>query len=258
MNEEMSGDHSRRRRTGGRRQRCIVRHSHDEWDTLLRVAAELGVSGPAVYAHALRELQSDTAAVAAAEAAGADRGRTRRASHEEGGRPHRLAIRHTEAEWANVSELAARTQMSVPAVYEFALRSFLARRDQDPDAALAQSLVRDRPRPHMTVIRHTDEEWARATAMAAHLGLSVPGFYERAAFAGSAQAAVELSIIHDELFGVRRLLANAANNLNQVARSLNTDGTHEPAQLAGSLSLFETTIARLNELLAELPGQGVR
>ncbi len=112
-------------------------------------------------------------------------------------------------------------------------------------------------REHRTVIRHTDEEWARVTAMAAHLGVSVPGFYERAAFAGSAQAAVELSIIHDELFGVRRLLSNAANNLNQVARSLNTDGTYEPAQLDGSLRLFGSTIARLNDVLDSLPGQGI-
>ncbi|UUW93001.1 plasmid mobilization relaxosome protein MobC [Pimelobacter simplex] len=113
-------------------------------------------------------------------------------------------------------------------------------------------------RPNRTVIRHTDEEWARVNAAASHLGLSVPGFYERAAFAGSAQAAVELSIIEDELFGVRRLLANAANNLNQVARSLNTDGSHEPAQLAGSLQLFEDTIARLNGLLDSLPGHGIQ
>ncbi|GAB3868649.1 hypothetical protein GCM10028801_44960 [Nocardioides maradonensis] len=113
-------------------------------------------------------------------------------------------------------------------------------------------------RAHRTVIRHTDEEWARVTAAAAHLGLSVPGFYERAAFAGSAQAAVELSIIEDQLFGVRRLLANAANNLNQVARSLNTDGTYDGGQLAGSLGLFESTIERLTELLEQLPGNGVQ
>lgn len=112
------------------------------------------------------------------------------------------------------------------------------------------------PRDHRTVIKHTDEEWARVTAAATHLGLSVPGFYERAAFAGSAQAAVELSIIEDQLFGVRRLLANAANNLNQVARSLNIDGTYEPEQLAGSLRLFDTTVARLNSILDALPGNG--
>jgi hypothetical protein len=104
------------------------------------------------------------------------------------------------------------------------------------------------------VIRHTPEEWARVTAAAEHLGVSVPGFYERAAWAGSAQAAVELSIIEDELYGVRRLLANAANNLNQVARALNTDGTHDHPQLTGSLELFGRTVTRLNELLDRLPG----
>jgi len=77
-------------------------------------------------------------------------------------------------------------------------------------------------RPHRTVIRHSDEEWARVTAMAVHLGLSVPGFYERAAFAGSAQAAVELSNIYEALHGVRRGLGTAHNNLNQIAHTFNT------------------------------------
>lgn len=113
-------------------------------------------------------------------------------------------------------------------------------------------------REHRTVIRHNAEEWSRVTAAAAQLGLSVPGFYERAAFAGSAQAAVELSIIESELFGVRRLLANAANNLNQVARSLNTDGSYEPAELEATLRLFTDTVGRLNELLDALPGGGMK
>lgn len=120
--------------------------------------------------------------------------------------------------------------------------------------ATRRSRNRGGTRPHRTVIRHTDEEWARVTSMATHLGLSVPGFYERAAFAGSAQAAVELSIIHDELQGVRRLLANAANNLNQIARSVNIDGSFEPAQLDATLRLFEITVSRLHDMLDRLPG----
>lgn len=85
-----------------------------------------------------------------------------------------------------------------------------------------RSYTNGAPREHRTVIRHSDEEWARVTAMAVHLGLSVPGFYERAAFAGSAQAAVELSGIYDALHGVRRGLGLAHNNLNQIAHTFNT------------------------------------
>lgn len=255
MQGESEDARAARRRSGGRRRRCLITHSHDEWDALNALAAELGVSMPAVYALALSSLQAEDPAPSSDDPPRVDPASVRRPRHEEGARPHRLAIRHTEGEWEDVTELATRLGMSVPGVYQHALREFVARRSDD---ASEIGVARDRPRQRRTIIRHTDEEWARVTSMAAHLGLSVPGFYERAAFAGSAQAAVELSIIHDELFGVRRLLANAANNLNQVARSLNTDGTHEPAQLAGSLALFETTIARLNELLAELPGQGVR
>lgn len=113
-------------------------------------------------------------------------------------------------------------------------------------------------RPHRTVIRHTDEEWARVTAMAQHLGVSVPGFYERAAFAGSAQAAVELSIIHDKLDGVRLGLSRMHTNLNQIAKGVNIDGTLYADQFAAVLERYETLLPRLDALLAELPGQGMQ
>jgi len=198
----------------------------------------------------------------------------RRRRSSAGTREHRTVIRHSSDEWAEVSALAADLGVSVPGLYELALAekrhgALQARTvDEAPDGDggidaddVSGTRRRRNPtgaRPHRTVIRHTDEEWARVTSMASYLGLSVPGFYERAAFAGSAQAAVELSIIHDELFGVRRLLANAANNLNQVARSLNTDGTYDDAQLVESLRLFRETIARLHRLLDDLPGGGMQ
>lgn len=113
---------------------------------------------------------------------------------------------------------------------------------------------KDGRRAHRTVIRHNDAEWARVTAMATHLGVSVPGLYERAVFAGSVQAAVGIEEIHSELIGVRRLLANAANNLNQVARAANSGEGVDHGRLEASLSLFERSIERLFEILHNLPG----
>lgn len=106
-------------------------------------------------------------------------------------------------------------------------------------------------RPHRVVIRHSDEEWARIQAMAAVLGVSVPALYERALFAGSVQAAVGIEEIHSELVGVRRLLANAANNLNQVARVANATGRVEVPRLDSTLELFERSVRRLFELLVK-------
>ncbi|GAB2864461.1 hypothetical protein [Nocardioides pacificus] len=107
-------------------------------------------------------------------------------------------------------------------------------------------------RPHRTVIRHTDEEWARVTAMAAHLGVSVPGLYERALFAGSAQSAVALEEVVLGMLGARRLLANAANNLNQVARAVNFGDGVNVAQLDYSLRTFERAIDELRSEIDNL------
>lgn len=107
-------------------------------------------------------------------------------------------------------------------------------------------------RPHRTVIRHTDEEWARVQAMAAHLGVSVPGLYERAVFAGSAQSAVGLQEVVLGMLGARRLLANAANNLNQVARQANSGDGVDVAKLDWSLQLFGRAIDELRSEIDNL------
>lgn len=109
-------------------------------------------------------------------------------------------------------------------------------------------------RPHRTVIRHTDEEYARVVAMAAHLGVGVPGLYERALLAGSVQAAVGIEEIHTEMLGVRRLLANASNNINQVTRAVNSGDGFDLARLEVSLERFEEYMERLLALLEDLPG----
>lgn len=107
-------------------------------------------------------------------------------------------------------------------------------------------------RPHRAVIRHTDEEWNRVQAMAAHLGVSVPGLYERAMFAGSVQAAAGVEEAVLGMLGARRLLANAANNLNQIARLGNSGEQINAAQLEQTLTLFVTAIAELRDEIANL------
>lgn len=100
-------------------------------------------------------------------------------------------------------------------------------------------------RPHRAVIRHNDEEWARVNAMASHLGVSVPNLYERAMFAGSAQAVVGIEEAVLGMLGARRLLANAANNLNQIARAANSGADINTAQFDQTLALFERAIEEL-------------
>lgn len=107
-------------------------------------------------------------------------------------------------------------------------------------------------RSHRTVIRHTDDEWARVTAMAEHLGISVPGLYERAVFAGSVQNAVAIEEAVLGMLGARRLLANAANNLNQIARVANAGEGVNGVQLEQTLRLFERAIEELRSEIDNL------
>lgn len=100
-------------------------------------------------------------------------------------------------------------------------------------------------RSNRVVIKHDDEEYARVLSMAAALGVSPPNLYERALFAGSVQAAVGVEEIALGMLGVRRLLANAANNLNQIARAANSGDGVNAVQLSETLRLFDRTIDQL-------------
>lgn len=200
---------------------------------------------------------------------GEERGRPalRRRRNKGGERSHRTVIRHTDEEWNRVVARATHLGFSVPGFYEYAASQLPDDDDgrPSPGGSVAKPVGRRRRNPdgtreHRTVIRHTDEEWARITAASANLGMSVPEFYERAVWAGDAQALVEVSIIHDELWGVRRSLRTATNNINQIAKGVNYDGTFYEAQAVKALQLLADTIGRLSELLDPIerhsPGSG--
>ena len=94
-------------------------------------------------------------------------------------------------------------------------------------------------------------------ALAAAQGVSVPRLYERALFAGDAVSAARLTQIHDEMLGVRRLVAGAASNVNQVARVANASGGVSSVEL-GQLQVAHEALLRYLErlmgLLEGLPG----
>jgi len=80
----------------------------------------------------------------------------------------------------------------------------------------------------------------------------VPRLYERAVHAGDVLAAAKVARIHEELYGVRRLLASVSNNVNQLTRSSNATGQIE-GELSATLDLLRRTVDRLNGLLSRLP-----
>ena len=109
-------------------------------------------------------------------------------------------------------------------------------------------------RDFRTVIRHSEEEWVRVQALAAAQGISVPRLYERALTTGGVVASVKLSRIHDELYGVRRLLAIDSNNLNQLARVANTtDRLDAEQELLATIEHLSKVADRITALIEQLP-----
>lgn len=113
-------------------------------------------------------------------------------------------------------------------------------------------------RDKRTVIKHTDEEWARVAAMAAVQGISVARLYERALWAGDAVAAAKMAQVYSELVMTQRLLIGVATNVNQMAAVANSTGElPAAAQLEAALTLAQRQVDRIVEVLQTLPGGDV-
>lgn len=81
-------------------------------------------------------------------------------------------------------------------------------------------------RPVRRVVKLSASEDAALMVAAAELGVTVPRFLKESALALSrGESATERRALITELFGVQRHLAAVGNNLNQIARGVNIDGT---------------------------------
>ncbi|GAB3583080.1 hypothetical protein [Calidifontibacter terrae] len=114
----------------------------------------------------------------------------------------------------------------------------------------------DGRRPHRTVIKHSDEEWARVQSIARAQGVSVPRLYEQSLHAGDVVAAAKLSQIYAELLVIQRLMANAASNINQVAKVANSTGDVEEDRLLAAYGFLRQQADRLSALMNDLPSDG--
>jgi Bacterial mobilisation protein (MobC) len=105
----------------------------------------------------------------------------------------------------------------------------------------------DGGRQRAVKIRFTDAEYEAITTRAAESNVSVQWLMvastltrERATAAPSALTA--------ELAGLRRLVANIANNINQIARKLNSGGRPD-ASIASAADAVRRTMRRLDDAL---------
>lgn len=110
----------------------------------------------------------------------------------------------------------------------------------------------DGRRTHRTVIRHTDEEWARVQSIAQAQGVSVPRLYERSLHAGDVLAAVRLARFVTEMGLVVRIMSRNAVNVNQLARVANATGEVSAPQVLAAARHFDRQVERVKAMLDEV------
>lgn len=106
-------------------------------------------------------------------------------------------------------------------------------------------------RRHSHNVRVTPEEEARLQILAQAHRLSVPRLLVESALAGGAdQAAVGRNVI-EQLFGLERLLANVANNVNQIARTANAT-MEVPPETDGALDAVRRVAFRIEDVIDQI------
>jgi len=106
-------------------------------------------------------------------------------------------------------------------------------------------------RPRAVKIRLTDAEYEAIGARAASKGVTIQRFLVGVALASPRPAAAAPAALIAELAGLRRLTASLANNINQIARWLNSGGRPD-ARITGALDSVQRAMTRLDGVLAWL------
>jgi Bacterial mobilisation protein (MobC) len=97
-------------------------------------------------------------------------------------------------------------------------------------------------------IRFTDAEYAEITARAAESNVSIQWLLVAGALTRKPPPTAATSALTAELAGLRRLVANHANNINQIARKLNSGGRPD-ASIAPAADAVCRTMRRLEAVL---------
>ena len=107
-------------------------------------------------------------------------------------------------------------------------------------------------RQHRHEVKVTAEEEARLLALAVEQGVTVPRLLVESALAGPVgETASERRVLLTELFAVHRTVAGVANNVNQIARKLNT--TYElAAETSQVLDAARSTMQRIDGVIDRL------
>jgi small-conductance mechanosensitive channel len=100
-------------------------------------------------------------------------------------------------------------------------------------------------------MRFNDAEYEALTVRAASAGVSVQRFLADGAFASRRPPVSAPAALIAELAGLRRLTRSLSNNINQIARWLNSGGRPD-ARIAAALDSVQRAMTRLDAVLAWL------
>ncbi len=106
-------------------------------------------------------------------------------------------------------------------------------------------------RKHSHRVLVTGEEEARLTRLAEEQRVTVPRLLIESALAGTGETPTQRRDAMSELFALRRLLAGASTNINQLARVGNTEG-NIPVGTAASLEEIRALVGRIDEAIEGL------
>ena len=111
-------------------------------------------------------------------------------------------------------------------------------------------------RPVRREVKLTETEDAALRFASLELGVTVPRYLKEAALASSrGETLTERKALLQHLFGVQRELAAVGNNLNQLTRAFNADGT-VGNDLGRTLDAVRQSVATVNNTLESLALDG--
>ena len=111
-------------------------------------------------------------------------------------------------------------------------------------------------RPVRLNLRLSEAEYAALKLSATELSVTVPRYLKEAALATSrGETLTERKALLQHLFELQRQLAAVGNNLNQLTRAFNAEGT-VGADLATTLDAVRQSVATVNDTLESLALDG--
>lgn len=109
----------------------------------------------------------------------------------------------------------------------------------------------DKPRDRVYRVYVTPDEDVHLQARAVVRDVTVPRFLFESAMSADVQTSTDRQEAIAEMFAIRKLLANIANNTNQLAKFANTEGAF-PAEAESIITEYRAIVPRLSEAMRKL------